>query len=457
MLHLLDGAIQQASGRSAPENSTSTSEAVKLLLQRARDAACEKPCNTTLERSSLLYPYVHKCDESLHNFCCNVKDDACNEVSQAYEWPTFDASVRMCVLLQTVLRYWLMHDLSNVFEDAKRSVALHPQSLADLEYHALSVISETNTAHAPFSSWAEAALSTYTGMSNNMSAQSKGCFIASATILLCRASIDSPFEEHAKLRRSLLAARLDWVAQSIMFNKIVSLHSRSVCADSEIWAEKLFEWTARMVKFPMPDALYQLSMEFFLMSRYVPSAWGAILPEGAVDSRSCTFRRNPASSVLAHVAPDRAAEIRKKVCDTITRVGVAHTKLSDKEERLHLNSVWEMAIVALHYACMQECDLIWMGKFFIDDEMNAMKSLSRFNKFRSATNMKHAPAVVHSRQRWYLKFLDDSIEVAHERDGSLLPAWHTLGSWCHHVYARLDGVPCRGKNIHNVLNDIANS
>eukprot|EP00854_Cymbomonas_tetramitiformis_P029136 gene29136-36226_t len=457
MLHLLDDAIQHASGRSVSENKTSPSEVVKLLLQKARDAAYNDSHNATLDGSGHLYPCVHKCDESLHNFCCDVKDDACNEVSQAYEWPTFDASVRMCVLLQTVLRYWLMHDLSNVIEEVDRFTVLHPQSLADLERYALSTISAKDTARAPFSSWAEAALNTYAGMTNSMSAQSKGCFIASATILLCRASDDSPFEEYKKLQCILVAARVDWVAQSIMSGKILALRSRNVCTDSSRWASKLFAWTARAVKFPMPDALYQLSIEFYLMSRYVPSVWGAFLPEGAADRRSSTFRRNPASSVLAQLAPDRAAEIRKEVSDAITRVGAAHGKLSDEEERLHLNSVWEMAIVALHYACMQECDLIWMGKFLIDDEMNAIRSLSRLKKFRSATNMKYAPAVVRTRQRWYLKFLNDEVTPISECGDSLMPAWHALGAWCHHVYAHFDGVPCRGKNIINVLKDVAAS
>ncbi|KAK3249553.1 hypothetical protein CYMTET_40999 [Cymbomonas tetramitiformis] len=418
---------------------------LNILARRAASGEKVLHDRSRISELSRFDAALRTCDARLMSLPFNRRGATTFGVAEAYESRGFTDEMIKVVLMQLTLRYVLMHSAASF----STNDALEKQTFASL--------SETRDA-ASYSSYREAADRVCSELCNRMNDQTSGRFFAAATIILCRYPLSEPTDAYHRLLRTMIVERLHHLYRDKL-RLYVSVPATDAASNDLAaharWRKGLVEWTVRQSKAPMPDKLYHLCTELTLLSRFVPTSWGASLAENTVERESVAFRRNPATNILAHCAPDRAADVRTQVQTIMTKMGETHRRRrngnDDTEFDFELH--WEFAIACLQYACLQECELDWMNKFYIDDAMNAEMAFARVREHRSRSGVPYAPALVRTADAWCFKRADRD-EMHRLRENAATDGWSAVSSWCRIVLTEMNGLPCRAKNIRDVLLDI---
>lgn len=203
-------------------------------------------------------------------------------------------------------------------------------------------------------------------------------------------------------------------------------------------ASSTMAWTVSKFAAPVPDDLYQFANEYLLHSRWVPCIWGRGISQSEISRSGCTFRRNPASGVLARACPEGAQNIRRKAQNIVETASCGNVSEED----------WELGFAAMHHACAQSSGLNWLARFVIDGDTRPAHALRRAETFKCRAKS-YAPAIVHVDGAWYL--LDPHTGNARKVQNG----WHALRVWTAIVRVDMRGVPCRSHNVLDVVRDVA--
>ncbi|KAK3288634.1 hypothetical protein CYMTET_3852 [Cymbomonas tetramitiformis] len=421
--------------------------ATELEVLARREASGEKVLNdrSQISELSLFDAALRACDARLLSLPFGKREATAFGIAETYHPSKFTDETLRVMIMQFMLRYVLMHSVNSFSTESH------------VEKPTFASLSE-NGDSPPYASYGEAADRVCSELHNRMDDRTRGRFFAAATIILCRYPMSEPIDAYHRLLRTATAERVQYLyREEIRRCVLVPAIDDAPIDDTDgmRWRQGLVEWTVRQCKAPMPDKLYHLCTELLLLSKFVPTSWGASLAEGIVERESAAFQRNPATGVLAHCAPDRASDVRAEVQSIMTRMGEVYRrrKKGAVDITFELELHWEFGVACLQYACLQECDLDWMNRFYVDDAMDAQRAFEHMRAHRSRSGVAYAPALVHSNGVWCFKRTDrDAPERLAGR--AELDAWSAIGLWCGTVLAEMKGVPCRAKNIRNVLVDI---
>ncbi|KAK3235544.1 hypothetical protein CYMTET_54251 [Cymbomonas tetramitiformis] len=447
MLALFRKALSR-SDTSDEERDASTRLVVGRLLDLSSEAYSGSEGSGGADEANQCATMLGECQKRLSRVCRKMCTKGCSDLADAYDPMTLDNEFVRVVLLECSLRYWLMHHTSRIDIDV----------LSGTERSCFHAIAKAHLHRcAPHENASNAVESVCTNLATRRTDASRGCFLAIATLLLCRLPLDDKNRElFDRLLRVVATERAFDVTKQLIAERTISASAFPIeDAEHEAWRRRLLRWTVKKLRSPITDQLYQLCTEFLLQSRHVPPSWGAIVPESRLFRKSTAFRRNPASNVMARQAPERADELRERVRREILRFGDAHRHFDETYQ--FCQELWEMGVVALHYACAQECDLNWMSRYYMDDDLNAFQTLFRVERFRAASSVNQALAVVRSRDRWFVKRSDsdDLLNLESVAPNESVDAWTAIAVWCRDVHERMRGMPCRGKSVAAVLEDIA--
>ncbi|KAK3255182.1 hypothetical protein CYMTET_35655 [Cymbomonas tetramitiformis] len=457
MLALLRKALSHSNGQ---EREASTRLVVKRLLDLSCEAYSESEGSGGEDEADECATVLGECDNTLSRLCRTMCIKGGSDLADAYDPMPLQNELLRVVLLQCSLRYWLMHHTTQI----EASLVILARSsatdlLCSIERDCFRAIAEAHRHKcAPHKNASDAVEYVCTQLAPRNTDASKGCFVAIATLLLCRLPLGDGNRELAdRLLRVVATERaLDVTKQLIAERAIDAPAFPTEDAEHAVWRRRLLRWTVSKLRSPITDQLYQLCTEFLLQSRHVPASWGMTVPGDQLSRNSTAFKRNPASNVMARQAPERADELRERVRRQILRFGDAHRHDLRDETLQFCQELWELGVVALHYACTQECALNWMARYYMDDDLNPMQALFRIERFRAASTLNQALAVVRSRGRWFVKRSDHdrlfTLESVAPRED--VDAWTAMAVWCCDVHERLMGIPCRGKSIAAVLRDI---
>lgn len=424
------------------ESDTDAFELLKEIVSLSRLAASGQRVLNDRSRISELSRFgtaLRACDERLMRLAPLKHGTIAFGIAEAYDPSAVSDELVRVALIQFGLRYLLMHSVTDF------------STVTPIEKETFAALSESRETTS-YGSYREAAERVCSELRNRMDIRSTGRFFAATTIILCRYPTSEPKGAYDKLLRTAIVERLQHLRREQRPLRVSTLiRSTEDAATRAKWRDGLIEWTMRQSKAPMPDKLYHMCTELTLLSRFVPTSWGISLVEKAVERQSAAFQRNPASGVLAHCAPDRASDIRSEVQTIMTKMGETHRRRQsgNADPDFAFEVYWEFAIACLHYAFSQECDLDWMNRFYVDTAMNAEAAVARARSHRSRSGVPYAPALVRYEEAWYLKRVDrDAMDPLFDDD------WYAIADWCRVVLVDHNGIPCRGKNIRNVLIDI---
>ncbi|KAK3252336.1 hypothetical protein CYMTET_38370 [Cymbomonas tetramitiformis] len=188
---------------------------------------------------------------------------------------------------------------------------------------------------------------------------------------------------------------------------------------------------------PVPDDLYQIAMEYLIASRAAPAMWGRDLTEDALRRSALAFKRNPASNVVARVAPELANAIRGR---SRSLVEGAH---SDAGGAL----AWELGLLVLAYDCDQAARAEWLSSYFVDGDLEPEHGLERLRRFRTSSP-RHAPLLLQLQGAWYL------CDARSDACVRMPDAWCAMHEWCRTVLHDLHGMPRRGVDLSAHLRSV---
>jgi len=450
--------LDDGDDRIAKERETDVNVLIGALSRLSYEASTNKTklsaCTFPLKS---LYDEMLHCDSAFLSQSIVLKHSPCEVLADFYKQRSSIITEKQLLSLQVAIRFLLMHHPLGILEYTSEKSCLHHGTLEELEKASFEKIvrpsakNDDNLA-LPWTSYAKSLLEHLPSRQNE---DYRSTFVVASTIVLNQAHhIEQSEGECESLYMSLLeitvALRRDWLSTMSLSRHIYDRQRRYSPEDD--WTDRFIRWTIKRMKMPLADDLYQLATEFLMLSRSVPSVWGTLVDDEAIYRAGTTFRRNPATGILAYCAPERAMAIREDVHNTVNAFSALEEKKIDTINASAINA-WEMGVAALDYAIRQECELNWMESYYIDDVMGGEIARRRCDRFVTKLQIRHAPALIHVEDQWYLKYADkDEYEHIHNSEG--LNAWAAMGAWCRHVFTKMKGVPCRGKTIKLLLQDI---
>ena len=242
--------------------------------------------------------------------------------------------------------------------------------------------------------------------------------------------------QSTNIEKRLVTAALDRCRDLQKRNELYMLlerrrrNPRIGCAHEGVCGHGLRRAARERLAAPIPDDLYQIAMEYLIASHAAPAIWGRDLSEDALRRSALAFQRNPASNVVARVAPELANAIRRRAR---LLVESAH---SDADETL----AWELGLLVLAYDCDQAARTDWISSYFVDGDLEPEHGLERLRRFRTSSP-RHAPLLVQLQGAWYL------CDARSDACVRMLDAWCAMHEWCRTVLHDLHGMPRRGVDL----------